>query len=185
MFLPSIGRAVIVLTAWLPLFYEYCSCFIDSVCAVVSGSRDQMFHLGLLPMYSTIWNIHFKKLYCTSIFTTDKEWIIFIYIHTQLNMYYVQLGKYIKMCLLIYIICEFPIGLQHFRLSFTFETGPMCSGCALSVIFWTYYRKWVFTIDGVSSESSKAFELNSSCRSYIKICKTVSSPQTDGINSKQ
>lgn len=80
------------------------------------------------------------------------------YIYTQLNMYYVQLGKYIKMCFMIYIICEFSIGLQHFRLGFTFETGPVCSGCALSVIFWTYYRKWVFTIDGVSSESSKAFE---------------------------
>lgn len=88
-------------------------------------------------------------------------------------MYYVQLGKYIKMCFMIYIICEFSIGLQHFRLSFTFETGPVYSGCALYVIFWTYYRKWVFTIDGVSSESSKAFELNSSCRSYFKICKTL------------
>ncbi len=53
-----------------------------------------------------------------------------IYIYTQLNMYYVQLGKYIKMCFMIYIICEFSIGLQHFRLSFTFETGP----CALDVL---------------------------------------------------
>lgn len=31
----------------------------------------------------------------------------------------------------------------------------------------------MFTVDGVSSESSKAFELNSSFRSYIKICKTL------------
>lgn len=54
MFVPSIGSAVIVLMAWLPVAYEYCSCFIDSVSAVVSGSRDQMFHLDLLPMYSII-----------------------------------------------------------------------------------------------------------------------------------
>lgn len=134
MFLPSIESAVIVLTAWLPLIYEYCVLQIQLVLQCLDlGIRCFIWTCFRCTLLFEIFIL--KNVIVQVLLLLIKKNESFSYIHTQLNMYYVQLGKYIKMCFMIYIMCEFSIGSQPFRISFTFETGPVCSGCALSVIF--------------------------------------------------